>query len=570
MKALVLAAGFGIRLKEVIHDRPKVMAPINGRPFLEYVLESLRKNGIDEVVIGIGFLGDYIRDYFEDGRKFGLKLEYSEDEYPVGTGGTIKNAQRFFKDTFLVINGDTYLDFDLSKLVSFHQEKKAWATIALVKREKTLDSGLVLKKKSGQIASFIEKPKRQRSGFVSGGYYVFEPQVLKLIKSKKRISLEREIFPKLVKKGKLLGFEVGQDFIDIGTPDGYREAQRLLGQKKRKVVKAQAPVRVNFITGGTDLPSYFLKHGGCVVAATIDKYAHVIAKESPAPLIRVSLTDFQREETYPLGKVLPYDGGIFDHYKAVINRLGFDSGVEIKVWGDFPGGSGLGTSSAFTVALIGALLKLKGERITKEKVARLAIEVEREILKIPGGWQDQYSASYGGFNFIEFLPKGRVKVKPINLEERTVKKLQDNLALFYIASKRSEKSQQTHLKKAIEEDVKTQEAFGAVKDQAKEILPVLRQGNVRKLGTFLDKVWEVKKKSSSKITTGLVNKIYEAALKEGARGGKLLGAGGGGCFLMSVSPEKRQALTKAMEKMGVREIPFKFEFVGLKVETHEE
>lgn len=571
MKALILAAGFGTRLKEVIHDRPKVMAPINGRPFLEYVLEILRKNGVEEVVIAIGFLGDFIRDYFGNGQEFGLKIDYSEDKYPVGTAGTLKNAQRFFQDTFLVINGDTYFDTDLSQLVAYHRKKKAWATIALTKRRSTIGTGLVLKRKSEEITSFIEKPEKDRAGWVNCGYYVFEPEALDFIPKKKRVSLEKEIFPLLAKKGVLYGFKAEEDFIDVGTPQSYQRAKKVLGQKRKKVVKAWAPVRISFAGGGTDLPSYFLKEGGCVVSGTIDQYAQVTMKTTEAPLIRITLSDYQREENYLLGKILPYDGSIFDLYKAVINRIGLNSGVEIEVRGDFPIGSGLGSSSAVTTAFIGAILKLKGQRVVKKKVARLAIEIEREILKIPGGWQDQYASSFGGLNFLEFLPQGKVKIIPLVLNERTLERLGDSLMLFYLASKRSEKFQQEYLIKRIKKkERKTKEALDSLKELARKVRDSLERGEMAKLGALLDQAWMAKRKSSRRISTDLVDQMYHLAIKKGARGGKLLGAGGGGCLLLSATPGKKEKIIKALEKKGARFLPFQFEFEGLKVEAYED
>lgn len=569
MKALILAGGFGVRLKEVIHDRPKVMALINGRPFLEYVLEVLRKDGIKEVVISVGYLGDFIKNHFGDGKKFGVKIDYSEEKYPLGTAGAVRKAQRFFKETFLVINGDTYLDTDLAQVLSFHESKKTGATIVLAKRKSTLESGLVLKGRSGKIACFLEKPKKDREGLVNSGYYVFEPNVLKFIRKGKRSSLEKEIFPFLAKKGKLYGIDVEEDFIDVGTPETYQEAQKVLSKKKRKIVKARAPVRISFAGGGTDLPSYFLKESGCVISGTIDKYAHVTIKTIEAPLIKGILRDYQREESYPLGKSLPYDGGVFDLYKAIINRIGLNLGVEIEVEGDFPAGSGLGSSSSIAIALIGALLKLKGQKVTKKKVARLAIEVEREILKIPGGWQDQYASSFGGINFIEFLPKGKVKITSLTLSEKKLRKLEDNLMLFYLGGKRSERFQQEYLTKQIKKEKKTKEAMGSLKELAKKAYRLLEKGEIAKFGALLHRAWLAKKKSSKRISTGFVDKIYDKAIKMGGRGGKLLGAGGGGCLLVNASPRKKEKIIKSLEKDGARLLPFKFDFEGLKVETYE-
>ena len=570
MKALVLAGGFGTRLKEVIHDRPKVMAEINGRPFLEYILEVLRKNGLNEIVISIGFLGDFVRNHFGDGKEFGLKIHYCEEKYPLGTGGAVKEAERFFKETFLVLNGDTYLDTDLSKVISFHRQKRAESTIVLTRRRSVKETGLVLQGKVGEITSFLEKPSKDKEGLINCGYYILEPEVLKGIKKGKRISLEKEVFPSLVKRGVLYGIEVKENFIDIGTPKSYQKAREVLSKKKRRQVLAQAPVRISFSGGGTDLPIYFLKNGGCVISGTINKYAHVLIKTTQTSLIRVRLSDYQKEETYTLGKPLPYDGGVFDLYKAVINRLRINSGLEIEVWGDFPLGSGLGTSSAVAVAVVGAILKLNGQRVDEEKAAKLTIEIEREILKIPGGWQDQYASSFGGLNFLEFLPGGKVKIAPLNLDKKILGELEESLLLFSLATKRSEKPQQEYLTTQVEEEKKTKEALNDLKILARQMRDVLKAGKIANFGALLHKAWIAKRKSSPKITTGLTNKMYETAVKAGAWGGKLLGAGGGGCLLFCAPTEKKEKISKALEKKGGRLLPFKFEFEGLRIETYDD
>lgn len=566
MKALVLAGGFGTRLKEAIHGRPKVMAPVNGRPFLEYVLEILRKNGIEEVVISIGYLGDYIRNHFGNGKEFGLKIEYSEEDFPLGTAGAIKKAEGFFKETFLVLNGDTYLDTNINKIIEFHEKRKGVGTIALVRRDSTLETGLVKRDKRGRINDFLEKPDKDQAGWVNAGLYVLEPRLFKLIKKGKKASIEREIFPLLAKKGILHGMTVSEDFIDLGTFRRYRLVKKFLAKKKRRKILSQAPVRVSFVGGSTDLPDYFLKEGGQVISGTIDLFARVDLQTSEAPSIRIILPDYQREQTFPLGKSLPYDGDIFDLYKAAINHFRINRGLEISVRGDFPAGSGLGSSSAVAVALIGAILRLKKERITKEKTARLAIELEREILKIPGGWQDQYASAYGGINFIKFLPQGKVEVLPIGLGERRVKDLERSLKIFYLSAKRSEKIQQQHLVGEIKKKGKTKKALRDLKKLAVEARGILEKGQMAEFGGLLHQAWEMKKKSSSRIATGLINEMYTLAKKKGAWGGKLLGAGGGGCLLISALPKYQPAIRKELERKGARLVDFAFEFEGLKVE----
>ena len=254
MKALILAGGFGTRLKEVINDRPKVMAPIGGKPFLEYVIQLLRRNGFKEIVISLGYLGDYIKAYFGDGTSFGVKIEYAVEDFPLGTAGALKNAGAYFKEPFLVVNGDTYLEADLNRLISFHNEKKCLATVALAVINNVGESSLVSLQKSGKIQSFQEKTKSGKGGLVNAGYYFFSPKIFRHIPIGKRLSLEKIIFPKLVSSGLIYGFPMDASFLDIGRPETYEKVKIYFQKRKTVVVETKVPVRVSFAGGGTDLP----------------------------------------------------------------------------------------------------------------------------------------------------------------------------------------------------------------------------------------------------------------------------------------------------------------------------
>jgi galactokinase/mevalonate kinase-like predicted kinase/dTDP-glucose pyrophosphorylase len=568
MKVLILAGGFGTRLKEVISDRPKVMAPINGKPFLEYVIQLLRRNGIKEIVISLGYLGDYIKAYFGDGTNFGVKIEYVVEDFPLGTGGAIKNAQSFFKEPFLVVNGDTYLETDLRHLIAFHNDKKSLATIALAVINNVGESGLVSLLKSGKIKSFKEKPKSGKRGLVNAGYYFFSPKIFKYIPAKKRLSLEKIVFPKLVSSGLIHGFAINADFLDIGKPETYEKGKTYFQMKKEVVVEANAPVRICFAGSGTDLPEYFRKYGGRIFSATIGMFAHVKIRLTDQAFIKIHLKDYKREELYQIGKILPYDGGIFDLYKAVINRLDPDLGMDIEVWGDFPAGTGLGSSSAVCTAFIAAILSLMKEDFTKEKIAKLTIEIERDILKIPGGWQDQYAASYGGFNLFDFLVNGEVKVKPLKFSEKITKKLAKSLLLFYIGAKRSEKEQQVVLRKNIKFD-KSLESFEILKSLTKSSAASVKRGDIKSFGKTLYGVWQAKKSTSSAISNRRIDELVETVMKNSAYGCKVLGAGGGGCLLVSAPTKSQTSIIRNLKKRGVILLPLDFDRQGVYVTSNE-
>lgn len=568
MKALILAGGFGTRLKEVISDRPKVMAPVNGKPFLEYIIQLLRRNGFKEIVISVGYLGDYIKTYFGDGTNFGVKVEYVVEDFPLGTGGALKKAESYFEEPFLVVNGDTYLETDFSRLISFHSGKKSLATIALAVINNVGESGLVSLQKSGKIKSFKEKPKTSKKGLVNAGYYFFTPKIFKHIPSGKRLSLEKIVFPKLVKAGLIYGYAMNANFLDIGKPESYEIAKTYFKKQKKIVIEANAPVRVCFAGSGTDLPEYFRKYGGRIFSVTIGMFAHVKIQLTDQAFIKIHLKDYRKEEIYQLGKILPYDGGIFDLYKAVINRLGPDLGMDVEVWGDFPAGSGLGSSSAVCVAFIAGMLRLQNEDITKEKLAGLAIEIERDILKIPGGWQDQYAASFGGFNLFDFLPSGKVRVKSLNFSGKDTKKLAKNLMFFYIGAKRSEKEQQVSLRRNINSG-KSLKSFEILKVLTKGSIESVKNGDMKNLGKILYQVWQAKKATSADISNTRIDDLCELTMKKGAYGCKVLGAGGGGCLLVVAPPKSHSLISRNLKKRGVIPLPLVFDWQGAQVTSNE-
>ena len=228
MNALILAGGFGTRLKEVIHDRPKVMAPINGRPFSEYVLVMLHRHGITDVVISTGYLGEYVTSYFAGGEKLGLRIRYSDEPRPLGTGGALKAAQRFLRgSTFLILNGDTYLDTDIARLVAFHRSRKSQLTVALARRLRAQSGAAVQLGKNSEIQSIAAAPAGRGQCWVNAGLYVVEPEIFSFV-GRGRVSLESDVFPLLAKRGLLFGYRIREDFIDIGTPQEYEQAKAFL------------------------------------------------------------------------------------------------------------------------------------------------------------------------------------------------------------------------------------------------------------------------------------------------------------------------------------------------------
>ena len=222
--ALILSGGLGTRLKGVVDDRPKPMAPIAGKPFLEYLVVQLKKQGFRDIVLCIGYRGEQARKYFGDGSKWGVNVLYSHEPEPLGTGGAVKLAEALVRgENFVIMNGDSFLDVDLKELVDYHLKNEALATMALAEVEDSTRYGAVEINEKGEIESFVEKGQSSRSKLVNGGIYVFNREVFSYIPEGK-VSLEKEVFPKLIGKG-FYGLLVKGFFIDIGIPEDYKRLQ---------------------------------------------------------------------------------------------------------------------------------------------------------------------------------------------------------------------------------------------------------------------------------------------------------------------------------------------------------
>lgn len=230
MKTLILAGGLGKRLRAVVSDRPKAMALIKGKPFLEYQIRFLAGQGVKDVVLCLGYFYQQIMEYFGDGQRFGVRLTYSIEREPLGTGGAVKNAESQPKQTFLVLNGDTYFEIDLRELLKAHREGGGLATLALVEVEDASRFGAVSLDSRGFVTSFAEKSSAG-AGLINGGIYVFEPSVLDYIPPRTKVSLEEEVFPALAERRLLRGHVARGYHIDIGTPESYAQAQRELPRR---------------------------------------------------------------------------------------------------------------------------------------------------------------------------------------------------------------------------------------------------------------------------------------------------------------------------------------------------
>ncbi len=232
LSAMILAGGLGTRLRPVVADRPKVLALVNGRPFLSYLLDQLVDAEVRDVVLCLGYLGDAVLETFQDSYR-GLKIRYSQEDAPLGTGGALRHALKIaFDDTFLIMNGDSYCDLDLRSFVEWHRGTRAAASISLIRVDDVRRYGSVKVDQSMRVLDFEEKGARSGGGLINAGIYLLDRGVLASIPEGKSVSLERDIFPRLTGEG-LNGFCVSGRFIDIGTPESYRRAAEFFGQPGR-------------------------------------------------------------------------------------------------------------------------------------------------------------------------------------------------------------------------------------------------------------------------------------------------------------------------------------------------
>ncbi len=229
MKAMVLAAGEGTRMKPLTLEKPKALLPIGGVPIIVHILRWLRKYGISEVAINLWYLGEMVRDYLGDGSHLGMKITYSPEEEIMGTAGGVKKIESFFSSTFVVVCGDVLTNFDLSEMLKFHQQRSSLATIALLQVPNPWETGIAEVDSTGRILSFIEKPSRgsELSDLGSGGIYVFENKIFQHIPDNRFCDFAYDVFPKLLKLHlPVFGYVLKQEdyLIDIGTPEKFRKA----------------------------------------------------------------------------------------------------------------------------------------------------------------------------------------------------------------------------------------------------------------------------------------------------------------------------------------------------------
>ncbi len=320
------------------------------------------------------------------------------------------------------------------------------------------------------------------------------------------------------------------------------------------MIISRTPFRVSFVGGGTDIKDYYSLDYGAVISTTINKYMYITVNKGFDKTIRVSyskteLVDSVDKIEHPI-------------VKAALKMLDIDGGIEITSIADIPAKAGLSSSSAFTVGLLKALYAYKGVYANNETIARQACEIEIDILKEPIGKQDQYAVAYGGMNYIRFNKDESVIVEPIICSNETKKIFQDNLMLFYTGVTRKTGD---ILKEQKKNSVNKKDYLDKMRNMTSDFKRFISNENsIDDIGKLLDLGWQMKKNMSSKISNNGIDEIYRKAIENGAIGGKILGAGGGGFLLLYCKKEKQQILKKALES-DLMYIPFNFENTGSRI-----
>lgn len=329
------------------------------------------------------------------------------------------------------------------------------------------------------------------------------------------------------------------------------------------VIRSRAPLRISLGGGGTDVSPYPETNGGAVISTTIDRYAYVTIKTNQDSNLRVFSQDYDLLEIFRSVSDIQYNGKL-DLIKAALKFLKVnETRMDIILSVDSPPGSGLGSSSALTVALIGALTKFKNENMTLYDIADSACKIEREEAGIKGGMQDQYAAAFGGFNFIEFRSNS-VVVNPLRLRLEIQNELLASMILCDTGVTRlSAKILDRQIRSTTENQQTVMESLHYIKQLAYNMKDSLIKGNLKELGELLHSSWEYKKRLYREITNDYIDKLYSKAISAGAIGGKLLGAGAGGHILFLCQLENRQKIVKELKSGGCQIVKFNFDSNGL-------
>lgn len=327
-------------------------------------------------------------------------------------------------------------------------------------------------------------------------------------------------------------------------------------------------MRIGLAGGGTDVSPYCDLFGGAILNVTISLSAYATIELLSEPVIIVEALDRKEREQYPLSADLPINGTL-DLLKGVINQVqkdygAFKKGFRLSTFVDAPAGSGLGTSSTLVVAIIGAFVEKLKLPLGDYDIAHYAFEIERNYLNLAGGRQDQYAAMFGGVNFMEFYADDKVIVNPLRIRPQYMHELENNLLLYFTASSRESASIiKEQVKNVNQQNEKSIEAMHQLKEQARMMKEAFLKGRLDELGEILDYGFQQKRKMAANISNSEIEKMYNAAIRAGATGGKISGAGGGGFMIFYCPVNTRYAVAEELLKYGGEVRKYSFTKYGL-------
>ena len=314
------------------------------------------------------------------------------------------------------------------------------------------------------------------------------------------------------------------------------------------MIITRTPFRISFAGGGSDIAAFYQQHDGAVISTTINKYMYISAH----PYFENDRLHLKYSKSELVDHPEKIDHRIF---KTILSDLSIN-GIEISSVADIPSGTGLGSSSSFTVGLWHCMNAYLCRYVSKEQLAELACDVEINQLKEPIGKQDQYAAAFGGLNLIRFLKNGRVDVEPIMVSKATKQELDNNLLMFFTGVTRASSSILSEQTTNMNQSAEKVENLRKMVDLTFELKESLENDRLDQFGLILDKCWSLKQSLASGITNNQINKLYQLAIENGALGGKLLGAGGGGYLLFYVPPDKREKVRSVLSHL--KQLDFSF------------
>jgi D-glycero-alpha-D-manno-heptose-7-phosphate kinase len=328
----------------------------------------------------------------------------------------------------------------------------------------------------------------------------------------------------------------------------------------------RSPVRISFGGGGTDLPSYYEQFGGAVLSTSINKYFYTILQKRSDDKIQVISSDLRIVETWEDIARMSIKGSALEIPLSVLKQFGSNLSVDLFLASEIPPGTGLGSSASVCVNVLKTLSAYLDAPISRYELAEKAFEIAHTVLEKPVGKQDEYASAFGGLNYIVFQPNGTASVEPVKLDPALLASFQGSLMLFFTGASRDswailkEQEQSTGHRESA-----TVESLHQIRELADRMRRVLIAGDLQTFGELLHEGWQAKKRVSKKISNSHIDEMYAAALANGAIGGKITGAGGGGFLLLFCPPDKQSSVRQAITALGGRGMQFELDFQGAQV-----